>query len=48
MTSISKSLKVEIIEIYQLAIDQDGTMLVWTEDASSGVARAIGVRAVQG
>ena len=26
-------LKAEIIEVQQLAVDQDGTMLVWTEGA---------------
>ena len=26
-------LKAEIIEVHQLAVDQDGTMLVWTGDA---------------
>jgi hypothetical protein len=28
-----EDLKVEIIEVHQLAVDQDGTMLVWTGDA---------------
>jgi hypothetical protein len=30
-----EDLKAEIIEIHQLAIEQDGTMLVWTGDASA-------------
>ena len=30
-----EDLKVEIIEIHQLAVDQDGTMLVWTGDAGA-------------
>ena len=30
-----EDLKVEIIEVHQLAIDQDGTMLVWTGDAGA-------------
>ena len=32
--------KVELIEVKQLAIDQDGTMLVWSEDASTTPAAA--------
>src|SRR5215475_6303478 len=28
-----EDLKAEIIEVHQLAVDQDGTMLVWTGDA---------------
>jgi hypothetical protein len=28
-----EDLQVEIIEVHQLAVDQDGTMLVWTGDA---------------
>jgi hypothetical protein len=28
-----EDLKAEIIEVHQLAIDEDGTMLVWTGDA---------------
>jgi class 3 adenylate cyclase len=31
-------LKVEIIEVQQWAVDQDGTMLVWTGDAASAAA----------
>jgi len=30
-----EDLKVEIIEVHQLAVDQDGTMLVWTGDAGA-------------
>ena len=30
-----EDLKAEIIEARQLAVDQDGTMLVWSEDATS-------------
>ena len=30
-----EDLKAEIIEIHQLAVDQDGTMLVWTGDAGA-------------
>src|SRR5437870_1114636 len=33
-------LKVEIIEVHQCAVDQDGTMLVWTGDAASAAAPA--------
>src|SRR5712691_7316587 len=28
-------LKAEIIEVHQVAVDQDGTMLVWTGDAGA-------------
>jgi hypothetical protein len=31
-------LKVEIIEVQQSAVDQEGTMLVWTGDAASAPA----------
>ncbi|HSX77803.1 MAG TPA: adenylate/guanylate cyclase domain-containing protein, partial [Candidatus Saccharimonadia bacterium] len=30
-----EDLKAEIIEVHQLAVDQDGTMLVWTGDAGA-------------
>ena len=30
-----EDLKVEIIEVHQRAVDQDGTMLVWTGDAGA-------------
>src|SRR6266446_5738100 len=30
-------LKVELIDVKQLAVDQDGTMLVWTGEAASAV-----------
>jgi hypothetical protein len=30
-----EDLKAEIIEVHQLAVDQDGTMLVWTGDAGT-------------
>jgi len=30
-----EDLKVEIIEVHQLAVDQDGRMLVWTGDAGA-------------
>jgi len=33
-------LKVEIIEVHQCVVDQDGTMLVWTGDAASAAALA--------
>src|SRR5258706_13723376 len=33
-------LKVEILEVHQCAVDQDGTMLVWTGDAVSAAAPA--------
>ena len=35
-------LKVEIIEVHQCAVDQDGTMLVWTGDAASAAAPLAG------
>src|SRR5438093_5207716 len=40
-----EDLKAEIIEARQLAVDQDGTMLVWSEDAASfPVPPAVSVR----
>src|SRR5918911_5744969 len=33
-------LKMELIEVHQCAVEQDGTMLVWTGDATSAAAPA--------
>jgi hypothetical protein len=35
-----EDLKVEIIEVHQLAVDQGGTMLVWTGATSEPVPQA--------
>src|SRR5215510_12845423 len=40
-----EDLKAEIIEVHQLAVDRDGTMLVWTGDA--GVAPEPALQATQ-
>ena len=34
-------LKVEIIEVHQCAVDQEGTMLVWTGEAASAAPKPV-------